>query len=59
MKKCDVCGRPVKKKEEMDVNKGLDSLDIEEFEIIINAMGLSHKWETAVVCKECWDYYRE
>lgn len=38
MKKCDVCGRPVPKKMEAEVDKGMANLDIEEFEEVVQAM---------------------
>ena len=57
-KRCSICERPDVTHEENDtVADALNQLDMEEFEMVAEAMGISSTWESAIVCQECFDYY--
>lgn len=55
--KCDVCGKMVEPQRIDLGSQKLNNVEIDEFEEIMNAMNLAHKWESAKVCDTCVDYY--
>lgn len=58
MADCSVCNRKDVSEHEHDrVADQLNQLDIEEFEMVIEAMGISDCWESSVICQDCFNYY--
>lgn len=58
MKSCSVCKRTdVSHSENDKVADALNQMDTDEFEMVIEAMGISDCWEDSIVCQECFDYY--
>lgn len=58
MYNCTVCSKPDVPEEEVKlVSAELNSIDIEQFEDFVNAAGIADCWQTAVVCKTCYEYY--
>ena len=57
--KCTVCKGPITEKEHKQTEKAMNKLDMDDFEAVIESMGLSNdgKWETAKICRRCFDYY--
>ncbi len=58
LKECDVCKNFIPEIEAKNVSIKMNLMDIEEFVKVIEAMGLSDRWETAVICNLCFEYYR-
>ena len=58
MGQCDVCKKETPPDEARRVASQMDRLDIDHFEMVVDAMGIAAKWESAYVCSKCYDYYR-
>ena len=55
---CDVCYLIIDEEEFEHVWELLEELSIEEFADVIECMGLQYKWEDAVICENCFNYYQ-
>lgn len=57
-KDCSVCNRTDVTEDENDkVADVLNAMDIDEFEMVVEAMGISQTWESDIVCNDCLYYY--